>query len=124
MRVDVAGLQVLAARREALTGEVDECTAALRASRADNVVIVELAVPTGAGVAAVSGSGLFRAGDREVRAQYNLYAIGSPLPGRGRLVQQCLYVDTAHTATFDPELIALGDRLHRAFVDSVQPSSL
>jgi hypothetical protein len=95
------------------------CEHTIRSLNADNVVIVEVAAPAVPGVYAVSGSGCFRAGDRDVRGQHNFYVAGSPIPGHGRLVQQCLYVDAPQAAAFDADLALLGNNVHRAFVSSV-----
>ncbi len=90
----------------------------MRNLKADNVVTIEVDAPAVPGVCAVSGSGCFHAVDRDIRGQYNFYVAGSPIPGQGRLVQQCLYVDPARAAAFDADLALLGYSMHRAFVSS------
>jgi hypothetical protein len=99
------------------------CESSLKALHADNIVIVEIAAPAVHGVSVISGSGEFRVEDRFIHGQFNYYAAGSPESGRGRLVQQCLYVDAAKRAEFEAAIALMGNELHKAFVESVAGTS-
>ena len=92
------------------------CERSLRELHAENIVIVEIATPPTPGVAVISGSGKFEVDGRIIHGQFNYYAAGSALPGEGRLIQQCLYVNASRRAEFEAALALLGDELHRAFI--------
>ena len=107
-----------------LTGmpEADEvgqvCERSLRELDAENIVLVEISTPPTPGLAIVSGSGQFDVDGRSIHGQFNYYAAGSTQPGGGRLIQQCLYVNTARRAEFEAGLALLGNGLHTAFVNA------
>jgi hypothetical protein len=94
------------------------CQRSLRELNADNIVIVEVGTPPTPGVAVISGSGNFDVDGRSIHGQFNYYAAGSPRPGRGRLIQQCLYVDVSRRAEFEASLARLGNELHKAFINA------
>jgi hypothetical protein len=95
------------------------CEDSLRALNAENVVIVEIDAPLAPGVSVVSGSGQFQVEDRAIRGQFNYYAAGSPRPGQGRVIQQCLYVDASRRAEFEVALAQLGDGLYIEFINGI-----
>lgn len=78
-----------------------------------------LATPAQSGVIAVRSSGFFVFCQRWLWAQYNTYIAGSELPAQGRMLQQCLYVDSTRRDALDADITCLADAVHQAFITTV-----
>jgi hypothetical protein len=54
--------------------------------------------------------------------QNSCYVVGSETPWRGRLIQQCLFVDSSRAAALKDDILHLSDtfaqRLQRGYADS------
>lgn len=94
-----------------------DCT--LRDLDAVGVTTRVLATPPMSSVAAVRSSGYLATAGLWVWAQYSTYVTGSGTPGQGRILQQCLFVESSRQSVLDADIVELGDTVHRAFVTAV-----
>jgi hypothetical protein len=103
-------------RDDVVCGNSD-CT--LRDLDAVDVTTHILATPPVPGVTAVRSSGYFATAGLWVWAQYNTYVAGAEAPSQGRIVQQCLFVESSRQAALDADIAQLGDAVHRGFVSAL-----
>ncbi|MBS4728852.1 hypothetical protein MSM1_11065 [Mycobacterium sp. SM1] len=94
-----------------------DCT--LRDLRANDITAQTLMTPPVPGVIAVRSSGYFNTTGLRVWAQYSTYIAGSNQPGKGRLIQHSMFVESGSRAALNDDITRLSNAIHRAFLTSV-----
>jgi hypothetical protein len=88
----------------------------LRNLESDCVATVALATPPVEGVYAVRSTGYFCTAGLEIWAQYSFYVVGSDEPCQGRLIQQCVFVESSREAGLRDDIVRLSDAMHNGFI--------
>jgi hypothetical protein len=91
----------------------------LRNLKADAVATVALATPPVTGVCAARSTGYFRTAGLEIWAQHSFYVVGSDEPCQGRLIQQCVFVESSRETALKNDIAHLSDALHNRFIAAV-----
>jgi hypothetical protein len=94
-----------------------DCT--LRDLDASEITISTPVAALIAGVTAVRCSGFFTAAGQRIWAQYSTFVAGSTVPGKGRLIQHCLFVDVSSRAKLTEDIAQLSNDLQRAFLNGL-----
>ena len=94
---------------------LQSCDCTLRKLDAVDIQTNALPIATDDGACAVRSSGFFSVAGLRIWAQYSYYVLGSEVPGQGRIVQQCLFVESGRLSSLTEDVAQLGDVMYTAF---------